>query len=318
MEATSTRANPLVDPGLTIWNQDVAIYLFLGGIVAGVMILSGAMRLWYKQEEPSLALRLLPWGNLALISIGMFCLFLDLENRFNSWRFYLVFKAYSPMSWGAWVLLLVYPVSAHMAWAETPAHWRETVLRKVPLLRPWGEWSVRARRNFAALSIVSGSVLGIYTGILLGAMPSRPFWNSSLLGPLFLVSGVSTGAAFMLLFRLNQGERRFLGFLDFLLILAELGIIALWIIGMAAGGEASLQALKLIFGGPYTAAFWSLVIALGLVTPAIAEFIEYKHRAIPGRGAALLVLGGGFALRWIMVYAGQHSGWASEASAGLF
>ena len=317
LEITTTRQNPMIDPSLEVWHGEVAVYLFLGGIVAGIMVLSGAMRLWRRDDPPSLALGLLPWANLVLISAGMLCLFIDLENRFNAWRFYLILRSYTPMSWGAWVLLLVYPVSAHMAWVDTPASWREAIVRRLPILRPWSDWSLRSQRNFAALSIISGSILGLYTGILLGAFPSRPFWNSSLLGPLFLVSGVSTGAAFMLLFKLKESERRFLGFIDFLLILSELGILALWIIGLASGGEASLQAVQLIFGGPYTAAFWSLVVGLGLFTPALAEFIEYKHRAVPGRAAALMVLAGGFALRWIMIYAGQHSHWMSAGSISL-
>ena len=37
----------------------------------------------------------------------------------------------------------------------------------------------------------------IYTGILLNTMVARPLWNSAILGPLFLVSGLSAGAAVM-------------------------------------------------------------------------------------------------------------------------
>jgi protein NrfD len=312
MEITNTRSNLMTDPSLHVWHGEIAFYLFLGGIVAGIMILTGAIRLWKKDEEPSLALRLLPWSSLILISIGMVMLAIDLENLFNNYRFYLALKPFAPMSWGAWILLLVYPVAAHYAWAETPEEWREKVLSYVPILRPWGEWSVRSKRFFGKLSIVAGSLLGIYTGVLLGAFPSRPFWNSSLLGPLFLVSGLSTGAAFMLLFNLRKEERVWFSLIDMLLIVSELGILALWMIGLAAGGEASYQALLLIFGGPYTAAFWTLVVALGLVVPLVGEFIERRHGSTPGRSTAILVLIGGFALRWIMVYAGQHSHWVSE------
>jgi protein NrfD len=44
---------------------------------------------------------------------------------------------------------------------------------------------------------VLGVALGIYTGILLNTMVARPLWNSAILGPLFLVSGLSAGAAVM-------------------------------------------------------------------------------------------------------------------------
>jgi hypothetical protein len=46
-------------------------------------------------------------------------------------------------------------------------------------------------------NLVLGVGLGIYTGILLNTMVARPLWNSAILGPLFLVSGLSAGAAVM-------------------------------------------------------------------------------------------------------------------------
>ncbi|MFA7329990.1 MAG: NrfD/PsrC family molybdoenzyme membrane anchor subunit [Candidatus Delongbacteria bacterium] len=319
LEHTTTRVNEMIDPVLTAWHGEVALYLFLGGITAGIMILTGALRLWKPDDQPSLALRLLPWASLALISVGMLCLFIDLANHWNAWRFYLILRPQTPMSWGAWILLLVYPVAAHYAWAETPEAWREEVLRRVPLklLRDWGDWSVRSRRFFGKLSIVAGSLLGVYTGILLGAFSARPFWNSALLGPLFLVSGVSTGAAFILLFKLKREEREWFGLIDMLLIVSELGILALWMIGLAVGGEAGLQALQLILGGPWTAVFWTLVVALGLLVPLAAEYIEHRHGLAPGRAAAVLVLIGGFTLRYVMVHAGQESHWVSQLTALL-
>jgi len=157
-----------------------------------------------------------------------------------------------------------------------------------------------------------GAALGIYTGVLLGTMAARPLWNSALLGPLFLVSGLSTGAAFMLLFGLSERERLFLSRTDMGLIGAELVIIALWIISLATAGGPSQGAVAVIFGGPYTAAFWTLVVALGLLAPLLGEWLELKHGAVPGKGTAILVLLGGFALRWILVFAGQATGWVTE------
>ena len=62
----------------------------------------------------------MPWVAPIAISVGMFFLWLDLEHPFNAWRFYLTFKLTSPMSWGAWILLGVYPVSILLAWVTTP------------------------------------------------------------------------------------------------------------------------------------------------------------------------------------------------------
>jgi formate-dependent nitrite reductase membrane component NrfD len=182
----------------------------------------------------------------------------------------------------------------------------------VPFFAAAEGWTLGNVRLLAALNIGMGAALGIYTGVLLGTMAARPLWNSALLGPLFLVSGLSTGAAFMLLFALSERERLFLGRADMGLIVVELGILALWMLGLATGGTSSQSALAMIFGGPYTAAFWTLVVALGLLAPLFGEWTELRHGVVPGKGTAVLVLLGGFALRWILVFAGQASGWVTD------
>jgi protein NrfD len=328
-EITSTRSNALVDPALHVWHAEIPVYLFLGGIAAGIMILCGAwlLRRAPGHHDPSRALALLPWAAPVLLSIGMLFLWLDLENRLNVHRFYAVLRPASPMSWGAWLLLLIYPASMLLAWRTTPADLRACPLSRMSRRFAMGRhgaaasrrferltrFAERNTRNIALANIVLGVALGIYTGVLLGALGARPLWNSPLLGPLFLVSGVSTGAAFMLLYPLRDSERALLGRADVLLITLELAIIGLWLIGLMTGGAASRAAAFAILGGPYTAAFWTLVVALGLLTPLAASALELRHGAIPGRAAALLVLAGGFALRWIVVFAGQHSGWAEFA-----
>jgi formate-dependent nitrite reductase membrane component NrfD len=118
----------------------------------------------------------------------------------------------------------------------------------------------------------------------------------------------------MLLFSLGDEERKALGRADMMLILAELALLGLWMMGLATGGGASQSALGVLFGGPYTAAFWTLVVALGLLAPLVGEWLEFKHDAVPGRGTAILVLLGGFALRWILVFAGQATGWVTEVA----
>ncbi len=316
-EFTNTRHNHLIDPTMHVWGWEIPLYLFLGGVVAGLMILMGLRLLRQTDEEPSTALSLMPWMAPIAISAGMFFLWLDLEDPFNAWRFYLTFKLTSPMSWGAWILLGVYPASILLAWVTTPERIKGPVreqLGRLALFRTVEKWAEGNLPLLARLNILMGASLGIYTGVLLGTMASRPLWNSALLGPLFLVSGLSTGAAFMLLFGLTDNERKSLGRADMALITVELALLALWMMGLATGGSSSQGALSVIFGGPYTAAFWTLVVALGLLTPLVGEWLEYKHGAVPGKGTAILVLLGGFALRWILVFAGQATGWVSEVA----
>jgi protein NrfD len=314
-EITNTRHNHLIDPTMHVWGWEIPLYLFLGGVVAGIMILSGIWYLRKGSDKPSVAMGLLPWVAPIAISVGMFFLWLDLEHPLNAWRFYLTFKLTSAMSWGAWILMGVYPVSVLLAWVTTPEEFRAPVRERVegiPLVRKVMEWADGSGNLLARLNILMGASLGIYTGVLLGTMASRPLWNSALLGPLFLVSGLSTGAAFMLLFGLKDSERKQLGRADMGLILVEMVLLGLWMMGLATGGAAAQGALGVIFGGPYTAAFWTLVVALGLLAPLVGEWLEFKHDAVPGKGTAILVLLGGFALRWILVFAGQATGWVAE------
>ncbi|GMV06422.1 MAG: hypothetical protein AMXMBFR53_26980 [Gemmatimonadota bacterium] len=333
-EMTSTRSNALIDPGLHIWHGEVAGYLFLGGLVAGVMILVGLSLLRGRSDgeaAPSAHMGFLAWTVPILLSVGMFFLWLDLENPWNAFRFYFVFKVTSPMSWGAWILLAIYPASLALAWLVTPREIRDGVVGRVearwspsarlPVLsgaaRRLGGWLDANPRVVGWVNVVAGVGLGIYTGMLLGTMASRPLWNSAILGPLFLTSGLSTGAAYMLLYRLADGERILLSRVDMGLIAAELALIAVWLIGLTSGGGAHRAAAHAVLGGPWTTAFWTLVVGMGLVAPFLAEWMERRGGHVPGRLAAVLVLGGGFALRWIIVYAGQHVGW-TEAAVALF
>ena len=260
------RHNPLIDPALHIWGWQIAIYLFLGGMAAGVLVLAGILR------GQSRASRLLIFIAPIALSIGMFALFLDLENKLHVFRFYTAFRISSPMSWGSWILLLIYPA---------------TIL-----------YGFRPTERLRKLNIGLGVALGAYTGILLGTLSARAAWSSLFLAPLFLVSGISAGAAIAMLLPLTEAERDSVRRWDLIAIAAEAVVLGLLFL------DLKRDAVSLFFGGPYTASFWSLVVIAGLAMPAALEWIESRrhiHIAI----APALVLIGGLALRWILVLAGQ-------------
>ncbi|MBI5084534.1 MAG: polysulfide reductase NrfD [Acidobacteria bacterium] len=109
-------------PSLHIWGWEIAAYLFLGGLTAGLLILSG---LAHRRQAGSPG-RAQGWlGPVlapAVLSLGMGALFLDLAHKLHMWRFYTTFQVTSPMSWGAWILVLVYPASLLFAWAPGRVH----------------------------------------------------------------------------------------------------------------------------------------------------------------------------------------------------
>ena len=52
LEFNSTRHNPLIDPHLAVWSWEIPLYLFVGGIVAGMMVLGGlAMQRTARGED---------------------------------------------------------------------------------------------------------------------------------------------------------------------------------------------------------------------------------------------------------------------------
>ena len=313
VEVISGRLNPMVEPSLSVWGWEIPVYLFLGGVVAGVMILLAALELKSGERPRSQGTRFMPFVALALLSLGMGALFLDLENKLNVHRFYLALRPASPMSWGAWLLILVYPALALVGLGSLTDEQRESLKLWRPL-RPLAgalSWAYRVaderRRVLLWTTLAVGVGLGVYTGLLLGTMAARSQWNSAVLGPLFLVSGISTGAAALLLTKLHDEERHALVRWDVVAIVVELALLGVLLVGYFSGGAATRRAAENLLGGPYTPAFWSLVVMAGLVVPLALEALELRRKLPLTRLSPALILIGGLALRGVMVAAGQDT-----------
>ncbi len=312
-ELVQTAHSPATDPQLHVWGWEIPVYLFLGGFTAGILILCG-WALWRARRDPrpQATLALASSGlfllGLGAISFGMLALFLDLGHKAFVWRLYLTVKPWSPMSWGAWILLFVYPVLAAGVLLDPPS----ALVRRVPPLRPVVELlggREGLRRGIGLVSIATGVGLGIYTGVLLSALGARPLWSSALLGPLFLVSGLSTAAAFVHWTSPDAEVRAQLARLDVLLLSVELGLIGLLLIGLLTSTAATAEAAGLLLGGPYTAVFWVGIVGVGIVLPLLIQSLALTHRIRHTPLAPLLVLLGGLALRFVLVSAGQASHW---------
>ena len=121
-------------------------------------------------------------------------------------------------------------------------------------------------------------------------------------------SGFSTGAALMMLFRLEHAEHATLRRWDIGAIGLETVLLGMFFVGLLAnGGQRGRAAAALFLGGGYTAAFWALVVIAGLAMPLALELAEARKGLRPSVFAPLLLLVGGLSLRWIFVLAGQAS-----------
>ncbi len=308
------RHSAQIDPVLHIWGWEIPVYLFLGGVAAGLMILSSLLARKKKRSEMSTALRWLPLLAPVLISLGMFALLLDLSLKVHVFRFYTAFRITSPMSWGAWILLLIYPatlMSGIGRLTDIEIEWIRNLrlVKKARAHHLLDEIRAAATTNLERLdlaNVILGIGLGTYTGILLGTLGARALWGSLLLGPLFLVSGISTGAAFMMLFPVSHREHQTLVRWDIAAILVEVALLGLYFIDLTtAKGLQGREAAAMFFGGEYTAVFWALVVIVGLAVPLSLEISERVRKLSPTVVAPGLLLIGGLALRWILVEAGQ-------------
>ncbi len=198
-----------------------------------------------------------------------------------------------------------------------------------PLLKRLRRENLNGIRGWVGLAGIPVSLLvGIYTGVLLGALVARPFWNNPMLPMLFLVSALKTGTASICLVgcfikgfggmsREEIETNKFMVHsIDFVLMTLSIIAVLLFIFGLYSSPRSSVEAARLIMGGEFTFLFWGLVVGLGILFPLALEVYELiphfiKHVALrehnPWISGAVTasVLFGGFLLRYVVVYAGQ-------------
>ncbi|GMR06473.1 MAG: polysulfide reductase NrfD [Gammaproteobacteria bacterium] len=315
-----------------IWGLPVVGYLFLAGMGAGALITSASMLL--RSHGRSAFYRLARYGaiiSLPLVGIGVFLLVFELGSfQAGHWfRWINLYKTInlSPMSIGSWLLLLYFFATAPYALTF--------ILPGNGLNDKWKIW----RDRLAYVSIALGISVAVYTGVLLGAMPARPLWNSPILAMLFLVSSISTGIAVVLftdwLVKLlnwdwparyfnwqndkNEGysdATYILAVTDTLLIGLELMVVFLFFMYAHLTVGHVEEAIKVFqLGGELAGPFWIGVVVIGLLIPGLIELIkvfpaligngQYVHGGITMLLVPILVITGGFLLRYVIVVGGQ-------------
>lgn len=290
------------------WGLLIVVYLFLGGLSAGLLVLSAAATLMGDQRLARTA-RVGAWAAPWPVLAGTAVLVFDLGQPFYFWKLLVAFEPRSPMWLGTWLLTLFTLVSVPYAGLWLP-----------PWLLPWRPDDVRRWRMWLALAgLPLGAGVGIYTGVLLGVLVARPLWNTPLLAQLFLISAMSSAAA-LLLVLLHRGssalEHRALARADVALIAVELLVLAWMFVDAWTSTGTARTAMSALTHGLYGWVFWLGVVGFGLLLPLILEATSLRtgprhqgsRRASFASTAPLFVLLGGFTLRWVFVYAGQVTG----------
>jgi formate-dependent nitrite reductase membrane component NrfD len=284
------------------WEWYILAYFVAAGLSGGAYVIGTMLRLWGDARD-------LPTSRLAffigwpLLLVCPILLTLDLGQPTRFWHMLidsrtagLVFKAWSPMSVGAWALL-IYGIFSTAMFVVALGETRSTPALLPRVARVAGTLLGRVLMVVGALFALFVSA---YTGVLL-AVSNQPVWSDSwTLGGLFLASGLSGASALVLLLtrrrleaaatdqKLLEADRYF--------IILELVLIALFFVTL--GGVLS----RVLSGGWLV--LW-LVVLLGTVVPLLVHWRPaWRQRISPDLGPILVLLGV-LALRAVVIFSPQ-------------
>ena len=182
------------------WRWFITAYFFLGGLAGGTYFVATMMHLFSKSPDRRM-IRLSYLIPFPVVSLCGLLLTVDLGRPERFWHmlvqsetFRPMIKTYSPMSSGAWVVLLF----SGCAFLSFLAALTEGSRPEWPVLRRLDP-TARTGRLLTLIGAVLGLYLAGYTGVLL-SVTNRPIWaDTTFLGLAFLVSSASAAAALLIL-----------------------------------------------------------------------------------------------------------------------
>src|SRR3990170_4374179 len=315
-----------------IWNWTVAVDLFAAGLSAGAFIVS-ATAYFLGRERYETITRIGAYIAPFPVIVGIIALIYDLERPHLFWKLFLTFQPNSVMSLGSWLLLFFsfFSLGHFYLWLPEEFDVLKLTLRIRAnrfLSRFRGDNLTIVKGLIAGFGIPISMAVGIYTGVLLGTITARPFWNNPMLPMLFLISAMMTGSAaicfvgcfvkgFRGMSRENVNTNKFMiHSIDFTLMVFSIISVFLFILGLYVSPRSSASAVHLIMGGEYTFLFWVFVVGVGILLPLALEVYELiphyiwrvelrEHNPWISGMITTSVLIGGFAMRYIVIYAGQ-------------
>src|SRR5216110_2443144 len=286
--------------GAPHWTWFIIPYFFVGGLAGGAYFLAAVLDWFGRPEDRPVVRTGYDIAAVGAILSGLL-LTIDLGRPLRFWHMLfqsenfpaLMFKGWSPISFGAWAILLFGLFSVLSALGARAEDGR----LQMPALRAVGGV---VKGGVAKLVGGVGGLLGLfiagYTGILL-SVTNRPIWaDGPWLGALFLASGVSTGAAALILLAARRGATEQslarLSAFDTKALVVELLLLVLFVVSLGAVNKVWLG-------------FWGLVLLVGVVGFGILAPLRMHAQRRSLAGAARLVLLGGFLLRLVTIFASE-------------
>ena len=278
------------------WGWYIALYFFLGGLAGGSYFLAATIDWIGRREDRPLA-RLGYYIAFPCVATSGLLLTLELGRPLRFWHMLIesntyrpMFKPWSPMSVGAWALL-IFGAFSFLSFVDAIG---EDVDRPA-LLR--FQVSLPLRRAISAIGALFGLYIAGYTGVLL-AVTNRPIWSDTpLLGMLFMFSAASTSAALMILLAHRSGWT--------LPGVADIHRMEDWTIAM----EFIALVAVIVSLGPVLRAWlnaWGVlivvVVVLGMITPLVLSWRARRESTLNLTTSAVCVLVAGLLLRVVIVF----------------
>jgi len=260
------------------WGIWIAAYVYFAtGLAAGSFFLSTLVYVFkIKNLEPIGKLALLQ--TLAILSMGLLLVFLDLGKPFNIYKIIVSFSPSSILAWlfvfyGVYLMLIVAKLFLAIH-NDVLYKWKGKTLKESTLLKY--KWYI------SALGIV-GIVMAIFTRVtsasFFAVVSANPNWFGAVLPVQFLLLGFVSGGSLLLVLsillfpKLNDDTKTALktlayfiiGFLTFHFLILVLEIF----ITLYAGTPAAKTTYQMILFGRYWYVFWGIQLTLGLIIPAV-------------------------------------------------
>ena len=298
------------------WNWIIAIYLFMAGLSAGSILIGIGLRLYSSDEDKksgkeSAILKAAAIISPIAISLGLACLVLDLTKPFHFWLILINYNFESVMALGVLALLAYSPLG--IAYALIVLR-DELAKCKLGFLLPVALMLLPFRKAIEVLLFILAIGVGAYTGFLISAMNAYPMLNTAVLPALFLVSGLSAGAAAnlvvaLLMFNVDSHDKELskMHGLELPVMATEIMFLFMLFCALYFKGGAAALALASLTTGVWASVFWIGVVGIGFGIPLLSMLMpaSTRHTKTAMIVVACSGLTGVLALRHFIIYAGQ-------------
>jgi len=283
------------------WRWLIACYFFFGGLAGGSYFLAALIDFFGRREDRPLART----GYLIAfpcVVISGLLLIVDLSRPERFWHMLIesntwqpMFKSYSPMSIGAWALLL-FGLFSFVSFLGALADTDRLSWRFARRFRRPGVFATL----WSGLGALFGFYIAGYTGVLL-AVTNRPIWSDSpILGLLFIVSAASISAALIILLAERSGWTmpglRSLERFDGWVLALELVLLFAFLLSLGSVFRVWMSAWGLLL---------LAVIVAGMLLPLALRWRRRRISLLRLNLSALLILLGGFLLRFTILFASE-------------